>query len=217
MAQYIFQMRKVRKALGDKVILDDGRLGARVDSSAPTFIGSLDPQLFNQHVDDVRTESYYPNVFNGTATPYLNAVLTVFRGMMNFVNSVMVAGTGAGAIEYTVFKIRFLTVYQIIGSLKLLRDEQPHTLTDRSVSLIDRISRTAEARLVMEGTAKPFRNTLMHYNLNSRLDTSGLDITQPLFGLVPIYFPAYDPATFLEAIDRCIHETAAAIEEWAGM
>jgi hypothetical protein len=55
----------------------------------------------------------------------------------------------------------------------------------------------------------------MHYNLDSRVDGTRVDLNQPLFGLVPIYFPTYDVQTFAATVDRCIAETAAVIEEWA--
>jgi hypothetical protein len=86
-------------------------LGARHDSGDATFMLSLDPQLFNQEVDDVRADKYYPSVFDGPQNTYLNVVLSVFRGMMNFVNSVIVSGARVNDIDYTVFKIRFLTLY----------------------------------------------------------------------------------------------------------
>jgi hypothetical protein len=41
---------------------------------------------------------------------------------------------------------------------------------------------------------------------------------QPLFGgLIPIYFPSYDAATLAEMVDRCIGDTAAAMEERAAL
>jgi hypothetical protein len=70
----------------------------------------------------------------------------------------------------------------------------------------------------MRGSSWPqlLRNTLMHYNLDSRVDTTRVDVNQPIFGLVPIYFPSYDAASFSILVGRCITETAAAIETWAG-
>lgn len=191
------------------------RMGARLDSSGQTFMSSLDSQRFNQRPDDVRAEQYYPAVLNGAKTPNLNAVLTVFRGMLNFVNSVIMPDTPASTVDYTVFKIRFLTVYEILCSLKVLRDEQPKALTGRSVALIGKMTGKPEAQRIMERAAKPFRNTLMHYNLNPQTDVSRVDLGQPFFGLVPIYFPSYDVTEFVEAVDQCIRETTAVMEEWA--
>lgn len=192
-------------------------LGARLDATDPTFMSSIDPHRFNQTIDDVRTEDYYPRVFNGATTPDLNAVLTVFRGMMSFVHSVVPAGSATDAASYTVFKIRFLTLYQVLGSLRLLRDEQRSSLTNHSVTCIDTATGTPQAQLILQRSARSFRNTLMHYNLDSRVDTTRVRLDQPLFGLVPIYFPSYDAGTFAEMVDRCIGDTMAAIEEWAAL
>lgn len=190
-------------------------LGARLDSGDATFMLNLDPQLFNQKPDDVRADKYYPSVFDGPQNPYLNAVLTVFRGMMNFVNSAI---TQANDTDYTVFKIRFLTLYPVLESLKRLRaEQQSYSLTARSVSFIGNIVDTAEAQVILNRTAKPFRNTLMHYNLNPHIDLARVDLAQPLFGLVPIYFPAHDVGSFAVMVDRCINETATLMEAWASM
>ena len=191
-------------------------LGSRLDTDGKTFVSYLDPQRFNRWPKDVRAAKYYCRVFEGPGNPDLNALLTVFRGMMNFVGSVITAGMDNDAIEYTVFKIRFLTLYQILGSLRVLRAEQHQGLNSRSVARIEQITGTAEAQAIMAPAAKPFRNTLMHYNLDSRVDQSQVDASKPLFGLVPIYFPTYDVATFSRLVDRCIVATAEATDAWAG-
>ncbi|EHM28567.1 hypothetical protein SPW_3082 [Streptomyces sp. W007] len=134
---------------------------------------------------------------------------------MNFVDSMVGLGADANEVEYTVFKIRFLTLYQVLGSLQILHDERPGDLTTQSTRLIEKITGTRSASLIMDRSAKPFRNTLMHYNLDSRVDLARVDAAQPLFGLVPIYFPSHDAASFVEAVDSCIEETASVIEEWA--
>jgi hypothetical protein len=192
-----------------------GHLGARLDTAGETFISHLDPRRFNRRPDDVRADRYYRRVFDGPDNLDLNALLIVFRGMLNFVNSVITAGSQASDTEYTVFKIRFLTLYQILGSLRLLHDERLRDLTGRSVTYIETVTGTTEAQLIMDRASKPFRNTLMHYNLDSRVDTARVDLNEPLFGLVPIYFPGYDVQTFAAIVGRCIADTAAAIEEWA--
>ncbi|WP_143665367.1 hypothetical protein [Streptomyces sp. gb14] len=190
-------------------------LRATTDAGAQTFMGNLDPKRFNRYPHDVRSAKYYGRVFNGKGTPDINRLLTVFRGLMNFVDSVVGLGTDAHEVEYTVFKIRFLTLYQVLGSLHMLHEERPGDLTARSTRLIEKITGTASASLIMDRSAKPFRNTLMHYNLDSRVDLARVDVTQPLFGLVPTYFPSHDAASFVEAVDSCIKETASVMEEWA--
>ncbi|MFE7461025.1 hypothetical protein [Streptomyces sp. NPDC057554] len=192
-------------------------LGAGTDSGAQTFMSNLDPKRFDRYPNDVRSAKYYSQVFNGRGTPDINRLLMVFRGLMNFIDSVVGLGTDANKVEYTVFKIRFLTLYQVLGSLQLLQDELPGDLTARSTRLIKKITDTSSASLIMDRSAKPFRNTLMHYNLDSRVDLARVDVTQPLFGLVPIFFPSHDAESFIEAVDSCIEETTSVMEEWAAL
>jgi hypothetical protein len=47
------------------------------------------------------------------------------------------------------------------------------------------------------------------------VDKSRINIAAPLFGLVPIYFPAHDAGTFAGVIDQCIAEAATAMAEWS--
>lgn len=191
------------------------RLGARLDTDDDTFVRHLNPRSFNERPDDVRADKYYPTTFDGRANTDLNVLLTVFRCMMNFVSSVIVAGAKEGEVDYTVFKIRFLTLYQVLRSLEILRDDRSYNLSNRAIGLIGKIVDNPKAQLILGSAVKPFRNTLMHYDLDSRVDTAKIDFDQPLFGLVPIYFPAHDAATFSAVVDSRITSVAAAMNEWA--
>jgi hypothetical protein len=193
------------------------QLGSQLDAEGKTFMSYLDPRRFNRWPKDVRAAKYYRRMFDGPGSADLNALLTVFQGMMNFVGSVITAGMDPDAVEYTVFKIRFLTLYQILGSLRVLHDEQRHGLTSRSVACIEQITGTAESQAIMAPAGRPFRNTLMHYNLDSRLDRARVGADLPLFGLVPIYFPGHDATTFGLLVDRCIAATVEAMDAWAEM
>jgi hypothetical protein len=186
------------------------RLGAQLHAQGNTFLRHLNSRRFNQWPKDVRAATYYSRVFDGAENLNVNALLTVFRGMMNFATQVITAGMDTSAVEYTVFKIRFLTLYQILGSLQAMYDEQHYKLTSRSMTIIEQIIRTPDTQLIMARAAKPFRNTLVHYNLDARVDTTQVNVNQPIFGLVPIYFPCHDALSFSSLIGRCMTETAVA-------
>jgi hypothetical protein len=191
------------------------RLGARLDSGGETFVSHLDPRRFNRHPDDVRADKYYRRVFDGAENPDINVLLTVFLGMMNFVDSIIVAGGDERDIDYTVFKIRFLTLYQVLSSLRVLREQQSQILANRSMAYIEEILNTGEVQLIIQPTAKPFRNALMHYGIDSRVDMQSLDIRQPLFGLVAVYFPSYDSAGLGLAVGHGIAKIASVLQEWS--
>ena len=154
----------------------------------------MDALKFNPREEDVRSERYYRKVFDGPTNPDVNALLTVFQAMLNVAQ--MASTSSPCGSEYAAFKIRFLTLYQVLRSLHILQGHQLRTLTSRSTHFINKLLGSPEAQLILAPAAKPFRNTLVHYNLDSKVDKSRVNVGMPLFGLVPIYFPAYDAATF---------------------
>ncbi|MFJ8848093.1 hypothetical protein ACIRFF_34930 [Streptomyces cyaneofuscatus] len=189
-------------------------LGARLDAPGDdTFMRHLSGNLVKR--TDVRASDYYPRAFNGNATEAINGVLTDFQVMMNFIDKLITAAADVLNLEYTVFKIRYITMYAVLQSLALLKDDTDYPLSPASTAVIETILAAPAGRVVTDRSARHFRNTLMHYNLLPSADTARVDLGQPLFGLVPQYFPAYDFEGLSGLVDTCIQETASALNEWA--
>ena len=190
------------------------RLGATLDSGPETFVTHLDATKLDAEHNE-RAAKYYARVFNGKDTPAINGLLVGFQGMMNFADTIVSAGGNVCDLEYTAFKIRYLALYAVLASLRKLHGDTEYPLSSRSTGFVRSIIDSPEAQAITERSAKPFRNTLMHYNLHSRFDVSKIDLGTSLFGLVPEYFPAYDEHTFGTLVDTCIRGTASALNEWA--
>ncbi|NJC22173.1 hypothetical protein BJ994_001249 [Arthrobacter pigmenti] len=56
-----------------------GALGATLDAKASWFLDEVDVSQFGELGDDVHSEPYYQQVFNGEATPGINAMIAVFQ------------------------------------------------------------------------------------------------------------------------------------------
>ncbi|MFJ6083210.1 hypothetical protein ACIQI8_17610 [Streptomyces sp. NPDC092369] len=191
-----------------------GALGARMDTQGgETFVHHLSGERLWSA--DVRASTYYAQAFNGAGTESINGVLTDFQVRMNFIDRIITAGADVRNLEYTVFKIRYVTLYQVLLSLKLLKDEARYPLSSSSGDALEAILDTDAVRVITDSAVREFRNTLMHYNLLRGADTARVDLTQPIFGLVPQYFPAYDFEQLGELVDTCIRETACALNYWA--
>ncbi|TJZ92378.1 hypothetical protein [Actinacidiphila oryziradicis] len=186
-----------------------------MDSGPDTFIAHLDVHKMDGGRDK-RAARYYARVFNGNDTPAINGLLVGFQGMMNFADTIVSAGSDVRNLEYTAFKIRYLALYAVLGSLRKLHGDPNYPLSNRSTGFVKDIIDSPGAQAITDRSAKPFRNTLMHYNLHPRLDVSKVKLHEPFFGLVPEYFPARDVQTFGTLVDTCIRETAATLNEWAG-
>jgi hypothetical protein len=191
-----------------------GSLGASLEDAGPdTFFKSLNPTDLSDC--DVRASKYYRKVFNGPDTPEVNATLTTFRAMVNFADMVLRCGRRRQHLEYTDFKIGYLSLYQVLRSVHILLDDAAYPLSDRSMDIARSIVTTQIAQEITHRSTKPFRNSLMHYNLPPNIDTSRVDLSQPLFGLVPVYFPQHDVPSFIEMVNECASDTAERFEEWA--
>ncbi|MGW7529566.1 hypothetical protein [Streptomyces sp. NPDC054783] len=189
-----------------------GALGASIHIDAPKTFASC---TTGGEIDDseVRADRYYRQVFNGRETPVLNGVLTAFQAQVNFVTSMLVTGCDPLNLEYTVFKIRFATLYHVLASLTRLGADSNQGLSDFSRSTLERIIGAPEAVAIMNGATKGFRNTLVHYDPRSAAQS--LDMSEPLFGLVPVYFPEHDYHSLSALVDRCAHATAQGLNDWA--
>ena len=187
-----------------------GALGATLDDKATSFLDDVDVSQFGKLRDDVRSERYYRRVFNGEATPSINAILTVFQASMNFVDVLV-----PSSLDYSLFKMRFLTVYQVLRSLDMLRTERAAELSAESLAAIAAIVDTAEALMITNPAAKPFRNTLMHYGPDSRIDLSLVDEDDLIGSLVPLCYGGLTAADFAAKLDACIAHTAAGLNTWA--
>ncbi|MFB7761471.1 hypothetical protein [Streptomyces xiamenensis] len=184
------------------------------DQGAETFVTALSTSTLNES-RDVRASKYYRKVFNGPDTPELNAILTTFRAMLNFSEIVVSSGVDRQHLDYTAFKIGYLSLYQVLRSTRILLDDSSYPLTARSAAIADRIVNLESAQHILNPKSRPFRNMLMHYNLPPKLDIAKVNLDQPFFGTVPIYFPLHNIASFIQLVNQCCATTAAFFDEWA--
>ncbi|WP_328754572.1 hypothetical protein OHA28_19235 [Streptomyces sp. NBC_00269] len=191
-----------------------GALGASIDADGPmTFVRHATGRALVG--SDVRADRYYRRVFNGRETPVLNGLLTAFQAKVNFATSLLVAGADALDLEYTVFKIRFVILYHVLASLARLGADPNQSLSDSSRSALEGIIGAPEAVAITDRATKGFRNILVHYDPRSAAQS--LDISEPLFGLIPVYFPDHDYRSLSALVDRCAHATAQRLNNWANL
>ncbi|MFI8198874.1 hypothetical protein ACIF6K_20425 [Streptomyces sp. NPDC085942] len=190
-------------------------LGARLDDQGEdTFVTALSPSALDES-RDVRASRYYRKVFNGPDTPEINAILTTFRAMLNFAEIVVSSGLDRQKLDYTAFKIGYLSLYQVLRSVRILLDDPSYRLTNRSTAIANHIVNLESAQDILDPKAKPFRNMLMHYNLPPKVDMTKIDLSQPFFGAIPIYFPRHDTLSLIQLVNQCGAITAGIFDEWA--
>jgi hypothetical protein len=173
--------------------------GARIDPEATSFASHLDPKLIAWR--DVKSWRVYPSLFNGPESPGLNAWLQVLQMWVNFTNAILTRDAQNQSF-YTTCKLQYLTLYAVTRSLNLLAVDSPVNLTDTSRSAIEKIANLDGASLFVSDSGRMLRNTLMHYNPDSRIDDVHLDTEALLFGLSEALFDGMTPLQFREAVDE---------------
>jgi hypothetical protein len=134
--------------------------------------------------NDMRSEDLYQVGFDGPESQDLNAWLWIFVMWLRFAFG-LVALDSDPRSGYSVFKLKFLTLFQVVSSLRRLRRLR---LTGRSERIIDSVV-TGTAQLnVRNKSMRGLRDALMHYGLADSLDVTSLDLGKPMYGLCEHYF-----------------------------
>jgi hypothetical protein len=106
-------------------------------------------------------------------------------------------------------------LYQVVRSLDILRQERSRQLSAASIDAIRSMVDTPEAHTLVDGSARPFRNTLMHYGPDTRIDLTTIDLQAPLYGLVMTCFPGHDDLSLGAVMTAHITHTAQVLNDWA--
>ncbi|MGB8096644.1 MAG: hypothetical protein WCF17_05770 [Terracidiphilus sp.] len=186
--------------------------GAKLDQQSLSFPAHMSATHLEDR--DVRSDSVYRCRFNGSGTPDINALLSVFQASLNVADKLLSLDTEPVSLQTTV-KLKYLAAYQIIRSLEILFVDQAAQLRSESRDTIRSIVGHPTARLITDPSKRPFRNTLMHYGPDSRIDLTQLSFGRPLYGLVEECF-SMDLASFDTLLATLIAHLASEMNNWAG-
>ena len=135
-----------------------------------------------QHTDE-KSDEYFQNLFYGELDPNLGQLIQIYLSNLNFVHFVL---DSRKINTYTLFKIRYITIFHVISSIKKLQSHfrKNNILTNNSDMVFRIISSDDVAKKVLSN--KQFRNVLVHYKLGG--ENILFDHSDPLFGLVELFF-----------------------------
>jgi hypothetical protein len=192
-----------------------GSLGASL-GGPDTFdaLPSMDPGRFTSRPEDVNSKRYYARIFNGAKTPELNAVLLLLLSQVNLIDQIVDGRSVSEHADYSTFKIRFLTIYQVLRSLEILRMEKTGSLNEVSRELINGVLDTDPARLILHEGMRPLRNSLMHYNLDTRIEAEFVDPANLLPTLLEVAWSEKSGAEIRLATSESLKALVAAMNAW---
>ncbi|MCX4662915.1 hypothetical protein ACIBCB_30005 [Streptomyces uncialis] len=162
---------------------------------------------------DRRSERYFKNLFDAAMSDELTASLSAFQCSLNFLD-VMVATDQNVISAETIFKLRFITLYHVLSSLTQLKAKYGSNLSNASLGFLDAILSHQTSATIMHPDGRGFRNTLVHYTPEERV-VAQLSLSASYYGLVEVYYPAYDFPTLSQAVSEHTTRVATLLDEWA--
>ena len=153
---------------------------------------------------DTRYNKIYSKKHYGSPDKQINAGLSVIDMRMNFL-ALLLSKTSQFP---TSFKWKFLSIYHAVSSLaSFAKSEHYDMLEDYHKQKITNVLNSEIASLMLSPDIKPLRNTLTHYGIDTRLDSTYLNNDQKeLFGIVDACKIGYTYHSLLELIDRQLQE-----------
>ena len=103
----------------------------------------------------------------------------------------------------------------VLAGLRELRNSHEPELSDGTQAVLTQIDSDPTSALFLRPASRLLRNTLVHYGLDSHLPKVRLDPSQPLTGLVEIYYDDLDFAELSILLKQHAHTVAKLLDDWA--
>ncbi|MFJ8158782.1 hypothetical protein [Streptomyces sp. NPDC094468] len=162
---------------------------------------------------EVRAEKTYRQAFDPALPEELKAALTGLTCALSVVD-VLLADDAEGPSAVTVSKLRYITLHHVLSSLRKLDKEYGPRLRLSARALLDEIL-TAPTSVRMDQAHRGFRNTLVHYRPEQRIQEQ-LSLNQPLYGLVDVYFPGEGFPSLNAEVAAHLTDVAHRMQAWSG-
>lgn len=185
-----------------------------MDTPSFSFLDAVDDGLMSER--NRRSSRVYANAFPGVSDPDVTALLTVLLSMLNFLRFVL-RQDRTDASRQTIVKMEYLTVYTVLRSLQKICRDMESVVTRDALEKLQAIGNSDIATDLCGDDKRPFRNTLMHYGVDSRIALDVLRLDVPLYGLVDACFPGHDFFSFESQLYEELFRIADALEAWAAI
>lgn len=161
--------------------------------------------------NDQKAERFYPKIFNENGSIALNFSLLSFLAAINFVN--MPLRELLTSKSPTFLKLKYITLYHLIASLKRLQNYfyPKGILTEKSKGYFKEILKDKDIKKIL--SRDDFRNTLVHYTINDA-NYSRLSMESKTYGLVEINFGNLSADNLEEIIDKQLDRVSKILNEW---
>ncbi|MFE2471665.1 hypothetical protein [Streptomyces mirabilis] len=196
------------------IAVEQGRYAAAATNELPwageSFMDTLKTTYLTER--EVRAEKVYRQAFDPALPEEVKAALTGFTCALNVVDALL-ADDADGQSAITVAKLRYITLHHVLSSLRKLAEQYGPRLQPPAQALLDDIL-TAPMSVRMDQVHRGFRNTLVHYRPEQRVQEQ-LSLHTPLYGLVDVYFPGMDFTSLNTEVAAHLTDVAYRMQAWS--
>ena len=171
---------------------------------------------YYERADTVSTQ-YLAKLFGPDISLDVSSVLMMLLTKANFMRYFFSDPTSP--IHEASFKIRYVTLYNIVHCLQELRSysANKNLLSNDAIARVNAILKSRELKALVKRGEK-FRNVLVHYSLRERstviVSASKLDLDSPLCGLASFFFPGFSFEELNNMVFTQLSLVADSLEEW---
>ena len=176
-------------------------------SNEPRSTSMMREDLFRYK--DYKSEKYFAHMFYSELTPGIAELLLAYLSMLNFVFLVL---DPENTNSFSLFKIRYITVFHVISSIRKLQGHfrKISLLSNKSDIVFQNISSDSTSKLILSN--KNFRNTLVHYRLKK--NHQHLDKNKLFFGLVENSFDSHTAEQMKDLVNAKIESAITILDAW---
>jgi hypothetical protein len=160
---------------------------------------------------DVKSEEFFRSIFCNSTDRNISFSLLLFLSMINFIHYVL----PKLIIKFpeTVFKIKFITLYHLVSSLKKLQQYcySQGLLSEELKHYFQSILKDSELKMLV--SQKQLRNILVHYKVD-KISSDLLDCSWDLEKLVEFSYNGKKFQKINRIIDSQIQRISLILEKW---
>lgn len=182
------------------------------NSAAENTICWLD--LVDEHEvesSDAKSWKFYGNVFDGSMPANMAAALISVQAACATVE--LLVGESPrlpdGSWPVPVLKLRYITLFQVLDSLKRLAEQHGMVLPGPLLS-------SSEVQEVLSPGGRRLRNTLVHYGVIIS-GVSSLPADRPLFGLAEHFMDGLNYIELCAMVDDLLRKSSEFLRGWSGV
>lgn len=202
---------EVGRELGTYIkVLDDSVFRTKANGKNGQISYQLEDGILSQEYN-VKSQIFYPNVFNSENSIGLNRLLVWLLCVTNF--AYFILPNIFSHCPTSLFKMRYLTLYHVVMSLHKIQNYYypRNVLAERSKDILKDLLGESFGKKIKAQTS--FRNVLVHYSVND-ISEKNIRMQLPLYGLAEHFFKG---ATFEEInvkLDKRLEFFSIRMNEW---